>query len=158
MGDQNNKYFHKGVEKRKAQNMIKEVQCRDGHIVTSGDDIKQEAEGFFRDFLQFTPADYEGISVDRLMEIVPRCRDEDHDMLIREVSEEEIKGVLWAMPTDKSPGPDGFTAEFFKKAWSIVGTEFTTAIKSFFLLKVFFRKGLILQFWLSYQRLLRLGR
>ncbi|CAA7034131.1 unnamed protein product [Microthlaspi erraticum] len=119
VGDQNNKYFHKGVEERQAQKMIKEVNCRDGHIATSGDDIKEEAEGFFRDFVQFKPTDYEGISIDRLMEIFPRYRDEDHAMLVREVTDEEIKGVIYAMPSDKSPGPDGYTVEFFKKAWSI---------------------------------------
>ncbi|XP_022032480.1 uncharacterized protein LOC110933573 [Helianthus annuus] len=30
------------------------------------------------------------------------------------------------------PGPDGYTSEFFKKAWSIVGSEVTAAIIDFF--------------------------
>lgn len=140
VGDRNNKYFHKGVEERKAQNTIREVLCRDGNAATTGDDIKEEAGGLFRDFLQFKPADYEGISTDRLREIFPCCKDEDHEMLLRDVTEEEIKGVLFAMPADKSPGPDGYTAEFFKKAWTIVGTDFITAVKSF-VVKGFLPKG-----------------
>ncbi|CAA7032184.1 unnamed protein product [Microthlaspi erraticum] len=118
VGDRNNKYFHKGIEERRAHNTIREILCRDGQTATSGDAIKHEAEGFFREFLQYTPADYEGITIDSLQDLLPRCRDEDHAMLVRVVSAEEIKGVLFAMPNDKSPGPDGFTTEFFKKAWS----------------------------------------
>ncbi|XP_059627352.1 uncharacterized protein LOC132270169 [Cornus florida] len=33
---------------------------------------------------------------------------------------------------DKSPGPDGFNATFFQKAWSIVGRSVTKAISEFF--------------------------
>nr|GEU44033.1 hypothetical protein [Tanacetum cinerariifolium] len=33
---------------------------------------------------------------------------------------------------DKAPGPDGFTTAFFKKAWDVVGTDITCAIRVFF--------------------------
>nr|GEU44164.1 RNA-directed DNA polymerase, eukaryota, reverse transcriptase zinc-binding domain protein [Tanacetum cinerariifolium] len=35
------------------------------------------------------------------------------------VSNEEIKRAVWDCGFDKSPGPDGFTFEFFKKFWTI---------------------------------------
>ena len=34
-------------------------------------------------------------------------------MLEAEVTDEEIRKVLFAMPSNKSLGPDGFPAEFF---------------------------------------------
>lgn len=43
-----------------------------------------------------------------------------------------ISEVIFSMPLNKSPGPDGFTAEFVKSAWPIIGNDFTTAIQSFF--------------------------
>ncbi|KAG7587392.1 Reverse transcriptase domain [Arabidopsis thaliana x Arabidopsis arenosa] len=61
-------------------------------------------------------------------------------MLTNEVSEEEVRKVLFAMPVNKSPGPDGFTCEFFKESWSIVGKDFVVAIQSFFK-KGFLPKG-----------------
>lgn len=37
------------------------------------------------------------------------------------------------MPSNKSPGPDGYTVEFFKEAWPIIGKVFIVAIQSFFI-------------------------
>lgn len=43
-----------------------------------------------------------------------RCSDIDQTNLTCEVTDEEIRKVLFSMPDNKSPGPDGFTSEFFK--------------------------------------------
>nr|GEZ49718.1 RNA-directed DNA polymerase, eukaryota [Tanacetum cinerariifolium] len=60
----------------------------------------------------------------------------DEDM----VSNEEIKRAIWDCGSDKSPGPDGFTFEFFKKFWTIVGGDVTNSIKEFFI-SSYFPKG-----------------
>ncbi|GKV27354.1 hypothetical protein SLEP1_g36534 [Rubroshorea leprosula] len=52
--------------------------------------------------------------------------------LIHPVTEEEIKVVVFSSPGNRSPGPNGFTAEFYKAAWSIVGDLGVKAIKEFF--------------------------
>lgn len=36
------------------------------------------------------------------------------------------------MAVDKSPGPDGYTSEFFKVSWAIMGGDFVIAVQSFF--------------------------
>lgn len=61
--------------------------------------------------------------------------------LAKEVTEEEIRKIIFDMPSDKSPGPDGYTSEFFKAAWNVVGKDVTVAIQSFFE-KGFLPKGL----------------
>jgi len=61
-----------------------------------------------------------------------KCDQEDKNMLIKEVLEEEVRKTLFVMPVNKSPGPDGFTSEFFKESWSIVGKDFVVANQSFF--------------------------
>lgn len=45
------------------------------------------------------------------------------------------------MPSNKSPGPDGYTCEFFKASSSILGDDFVASIKYFFE-KGFLPKGL----------------
>ncbi|GJR89309.1 RNA-directed DNA polymerase, eukaryota [Tanacetum coccineum] len=53
------------------------------------------------------------------------------------VSNEEIKKAIWDCGSAKSPGPDGFTFEFFKRFWSIVGGDVINAIKEFFISSTF---------------------
>ena len=113
--------------------MIREIRCLDGNTVTNHQDIKKEAERFFSELLNLCPAEYQGATKDELKDILDfRCSLEDCSMLEAEVTKEEIHKVLFAMPTSKSPGPDGFPCEFFKTTWSIIGHDFTVAIQSVF--------------------------
>ena len=45
---------------------------------------------------------------------------------------EEIKEALFSIPDNKSPGPDGFSSDFFKHSWWVVGAEIIDAVKKFF--------------------------
>lgn len=133
VGDKNNKTFHRAATARAAQNSIREIQKEDGSTATTKDDIKNETERFFQEFLQLIPNDYEGITVEKLTSLLPyHCSPAEKDMLTASVSAKEIRGALFSMPNDKSPGPDGYTSEFYKQAWDIIGAEFVLAVKSFF--------------------------
>ncbi|XP_019082547.1 PREDICTED: uncharacterized protein LOC109125398 [Camelina sativa] len=59
-GGQNSKTFHRAVTARAAQNSIREIQRRDGTVTSKGEEIKEEAECFFREFLQRVPDDFKG--------------------------------------------------------------------------------------------------
>lgn len=112
--DKNNKTYHRAIATREAANSIREVLCRDGTLTREEDEIKAEATGFFQEFLQHQPEDFEGMTVDSLQELLPfRCSVSDSLVLLQTVTKDEVKDVLFAMPTNKSPGPDGFNAEFF---------------------------------------------
>nr|GEW10125.1 RNA-directed DNA polymerase, eukaryota, reverse transcriptase zinc-binding domain protein [Tanacetum cinerariifolium] len=52
--------------------------------------------------------------------------------MVRNVSSREVKEVMFSMGNDKSPGPDGYTAAFFKEAWDIVGNDVVKAVGEFF--------------------------
>jgi hypothetical protein len=53
-------------------------------------------------------------------------------LLEKPFTAEEIKKTMISMPSNKAPGPDGFTTEFYKSAWSVVGEDVVAAIQSFF--------------------------
>lgn len=142
VGDQNNSFFQNSVEQRKMRNTIREVRNQNGTILTKGNDIKSEAERFFKDLLTTIPSDFIGMAVEDLAQILDfRCSQADREWLEKDVTFEEIKTVVFGMTNNKSPGPDGFTCEFFKSTWEINGSELVNAIKSFFI-KGFLPKGL----------------
>ena len=70
---------------------------------------------------------------DFLLKAIPRrLSDEQKLKLASEVTSEEIREVFFSLKANKAPGPDGFHAYFFKKAWCIVGDLVLRAVKSFF--------------------------
>ncbi|GJU48574.1 hypothetical protein Tco_1218129 [Tanacetum coccineum] len=52
--------------------------------------------------------------------------------MIRTVCSQEIRDAIFSMGNDKSPGPDGYTAVFFKEAWDIIKPDVIKAVKEFF--------------------------
>lgn len=52
--------------------------------------------------------------------------------MIRPVYAMEVKMAMFSIGDDKAPGPDGYTAAFFKHAWDIVGQDVTLAVLDFF--------------------------
>lgn len=142
VGDQNNRAFHNAAKIRETKNAIREIKCSSGNVVTSQEEIKVEAERFFREFLSHQSQDIHDKTVEELQEIMPfRCSNEERATLTKLVTDEEIRDVILKMPSNKSPGPHGYTTEFFKASWSIIGKDLTVAVQSFFQ-KGFLSKGL----------------
>nr|GEU94855.1 hypothetical protein [Tanacetum cinerariifolium] len=48
------------------------------------------------------------------------------------VNYEEIKSAVWDCGTNKSPEPDGFILEFFRRYWTIINQDVVNAIQEFF--------------------------
>ena len=58
----------------------------------------------------------------------PKLDENESEFLEGPLTENEVLAFLKKMKNDKSPGPDGFTCEFFKFFWYELGTFITRAI------------------------------
>ncbi|GKG20038.1 hypothetical protein Tco_0379839, partial [Tanacetum coccineum] len=58
--------------------------------------------------------------------------EDDADLMIMNVSDVEIKEALFDICDNKAPGPNGYSAKFFKSAWPVIKKEVCDAIKEFF--------------------------
>jgi hypothetical protein len=43
--------------------------------------------------------------------------------LVAPFTADEVTRVVWETPSDRAPGPDGFSGAFYKAAWSVVGSD-----------------------------------
>ena len=70
-----------------------------------------------------------------------RCSPDQIRDLDASFSDLEIQEAFFSLPRNKTCGPDGYSSEFFKGAWSIVGPEVIDAVQEFF------RSGQLLKQW-----------
>ena len=54
--------------------------------------------------------------MDKFLEMhnIPRLNQEEIENMNRKITSTEIQTVIKNLPTNKSPGPDGFTGEFYQ--------------------------------------------
>lgn len=55
--------------------------------------------------------------------------EEEAEILIREVSKEEVESIIKSMEKDKSPGPDGWNIELFQHFFEQIGAELTEVVE-----------------------------
>ena len=53
-------------------------------------------------------------------------------MLEAPFTQEEIKDTITSIPSDKAPGPDGFTGAFFKACWGIIKEDVMAALHNLY--------------------------
>nr|GFB39784.1 RNA-directed DNA polymerase, eukaryota [Tanacetum cinerariifolium] len=61
-----------------------------------------------------------------------RLSDVQASDLERRVYRDEIRLAVWNCGENKSPGPDGYSFEFFRKYWNLVGSDFCDVVEHFF--------------------------
>lgn len=125
-GDANTSFFHKQACFRKKKNFIPKLQVGDP-IVVSQEDKQEAALNFYENLI--------GIAEERdfTIDLAEICIQE-HELssLDAPFTEEEVWATIRDMPSDKSPGPDGFTGRFYKSCWNIIIGDLLMALDAIY--------------------------
>ncbi|XP_024015937.1 uncharacterized protein LOC112089189 [Eutrema salsugineum] len=104
-----------------------------GDILSSKQEIEDHSADYFQQVIGYTDLAVSPSSVAELQDLLPfRCSAQQKLDLVKEVSADEIKSIIFSMPLSKSPGPDGYSVEFLRASWNTVGEDVTSAIREFF--------------------------
>ena len=129
LGDQNSNFFHKVVKARNSRNSIKSITLENGCRIENPASIRQEFVNHFQSVFGSNMQDSTSVeyNMDGLV-----WSSEHLDILNNRITHEEIKRSIFSIDNTKAPGPDGFSSLFFKRAWSVVGSEVCEAVADFF--------------------------
>lgn len=130
VGDSNSAYFHKVVKSKISSNRIDLVADSVGNLV-NGENVK---DVFLAHYTQFLGQSGSVMNLNSIDLFSHRLSQDKALYMIRDIEDEEIKVAMFSMGDDKSPRPDGFSASFFKAAWSIIGNDVIRATKEFFVI------------------------
>ena len=120
LGDNNSSYFHCLIKTRQERNAIKCLLDGDGNRVEEVVQIKDLVVDFYQKLLGSSNDVEEAAMIQTVSSLFQDQIPEDtKSFMQRKVTKIEIKKVLFSMGSERAPGPDGFTVEFFKHAWHI---------------------------------------
>ena len=132
-GDMNTKFFHNMVAAKQKTNYISTLIDSQGNRLNSYSQISNEAVSFFQRLLGTPDVNVTGCPHALLSDLLPKTlTDEAQLELVRPIIPEEVRATIFAIGGEKAPGPDGFTAHFFKVAWNIIEKEVVEAVLFFF--------------------------
>uniref|UniRef100_A0A8C6AAA8 Reverse transcriptase domain-containing protein n=1 Tax=Marmota marmota marmota TaxID=9994 RepID=A0A8C6AAA8_MARMA len=102
------------MKRRRERTQITSICDEKGNITIDTTEIQNIIRNYFEALYSNKIEDSEGINKFLKSYDLPRLSQEDIYNLNRPISSEEIEEAIKRLPTKKSPGPDGYTAKFYK--------------------------------------------
>ena len=103
------------IKKNREKNQINKITNENGEITTVNTVIQRITRDYYQQVYANKMDNLE--EMDKFLEKYnfPKLNQEETEKLNRPITSTEIKTVIRNLPANKSPGPDGFTAEFYQK-------------------------------------------
>ena len=102
------------IKKKREKNQVNKIRSEKGEVTTDNAEIQRIIRNYCEQLY--------GNKIDNLEEMdkflekfnLPRLNQEDIEIMNNPITSTEIEAMIKNLPKNKSPGSDGFTAEFFQ--------------------------------------------
>ena len=146
-GERPTKYFFNLEKRNYNRKTITELQTDDNQIVKEEDKILETMERFYED-LYSSKTTVSQVDFDEFIGDIeiPKRDNEEKNELEGLFTLEECKKVLETFEDNKSSGEDGFTAEFYKHFFDLVGSDLINSLNEAFVvgeLSISQRRGVV---------------
>ena len=147
-GEKCTKYFCNLEKRNYVDKTFNYIETEEGEIINEPNKIKTQVKSFYENLYKSKEPDIVDVdltSINSLQE-APRLSEQESIAIEGEISLKEALESLKKMENNKSPGSDGYTAEFYKFFWNDIGVFLVRSINEGFLngqMSVTQRRGII---------------
>ena len=102
------------IKKKNARTQINKIENKKGEVPTDTAEIQSILRDYYKQLYASKMDNME--EMDKFLERcnLPRLNQEEIENMNRSIISNEIETVIKNLPANKSPGPDGFTGEFYQ--------------------------------------------
>ena len=103
------------IKKKREKTQMHKIRNENGEITTDKTEIQRIIKEYYQQLYANKMDNLE--EVDKFLEKynIPKLNQEERENLSRHITSKKVETVIINLPANKSPGPDGFTAEFYQK-------------------------------------------
>ena len=102
------------IKKKRDKNQIDAIKNDKGDITTDFTEIQATIRDYYKQLYAHKSVNREEMDKFLYTCTLPRLNQEEVETWNRPITRAEVEAAINSLPTNKSPGPDRFTAEFFQ--------------------------------------------
>ncbi|KAL0294831.1 UNVERIFIED_CONTAM: hypothetical protein Sangu_3209700 [Sesamum angustifolium] len=127
-GDQSSKVFFRKINASRVKQRVFQIKTVGGNLLTAQQDVTQEFISYFQNLLGGTSQN-RGLNLEFLRsELKHSVTTTEASLLVAPVTQAEVKEAFFDIDVESAPGPDGYTAAFYRTAWPVVGQAVFQAV------------------------------